>query len=179
MYDSGKHPVLWNDIFDARESISALYLWLLFGLLSPMVSCDLQSMIKHNPWARHFFGIVAFFLLFIVVNPKKNISIGKLWVKTIFIYLIFLLMTKSKWYFSVPLILLLLIDQSIKIYIENNSNAPEESLRLYLKIGKIMNALTFLIIFVGFAFYVFHQRKSFGEAFSWIKLLFYNTCKDL
>ena len=90
MYDPGKHPVLWNDIFDARESISALYLWLLFGLLTPMVSCDLQKMITHNPWVRHFFGIVAFFLLFVVVNPKKNISLGKLWVKTIFIYAIFI-----------------------------------------------------------------------------------------
>lgn len=30
-------------IFDSKKALAALYLWLLFGFLSTMVSCDLQK----------------------------------------------------------------------------------------------------------------------------------------
>ena len=53
-------------IFDGKKSLSALYLWLLFGFLSTMVSCDLQKWMVDNTFFRHVIGIIAFFFLFTV-----------------------------------------------------------------------------------------------------------------
>ena len=166
---------LFTTIFDTRKSIASLYLWLLFGLLSTMVSCDLQDWIRSSPLFRHFIGIVAFFFLFITINPDK-LSIGLLWTKTIAMYGIFLLITKSKWYFTIPLILTLVLDQSIKIYSEDEANkgVNPDTIRI---IREILNILMIVIIVAGFSLYAYRQSQHFGSSFSWTKLLFYSTCK--
>jgi hypothetical protein len=124
---------------------------------------------------RHFIGIIAFFFLFITINPDK-VSIGLLWTKTIVMYGIFLLITKSKWYFTIPLILTLVIDQSIKIYSEDESIADknQDTIRI---VREILNILMIVIIVAGFLFYAYRQSQHFGSSFSWTKLLFYSTCK--
>jgi len=166
---------LFATIFDTRKSISSLYLWLLFGLLSTMISCDLQDWIRSSPLFRHFIGIIAFFFLFITINPDK-MSIGLLWTKTIAMYGVFLLITKSKWYFTIPLILTLVLDQSIKIYSEDDPNGDknQDTIRI---VREILNILMIVIIVTGFLFYAYRQSQHFGSSFSWTKLLFYSTCK--
>lgn len=164
---------LFRIIFDTRKSVASLYLWLLFGLLSTMISCDLQDWIRSSPMFRHFIGVIAFFFLFITINPDK-LSIGLLWTKTFAMYGVFLLITKSKWYFTIPLILTLVLDQSIKIYSEDNNDINTETIKV---IREILHILMIVIIVAGFLFYAYRQSHHFGSSFSWTKLLFYSTCK--
>jgi len=140
-----------------------------------MISCDLQDWIRSSPLFRHFIGIIAFFFLFITINPDK-MSIGLLWTKTIAMYGVFLLITKSKWYFTIPLILTLVLDQSIKIYSEDDPNGDknQDTIRI---VREILNILMIVIIVTGFLFYAYRQSQHFGSSFSWTKLLFYSTCK--
>jgi hypothetical protein len=166
---------LFSIIFDTRKSVSSLYFWLLFGLLSTMVSCDLQDWIRSSPMFRHFIGIIAFFFLFTTINPDK-LPIGLLWTKTIAMYGVFLLITKSKWYFTMPLILTLVLDQSIKIYSDDDPNS-EKNQDMILIVREILNILMILLIITGFLFYAYQQSQHFGSSFSWTKLLFYSTCK--
>ena len=92
-----KDPDILSKTFDTKFVLTAIYLWLLFGFLSTMVSCDLQRWMRHSSLFRHFVGIISIFLLFTYSDFNNTTHIALLWAKTLFIYVMFLLMMKSKW----------------------------------------------------------------------------------
>jgi hypothetical protein len=174
-------------MFDARTAIVGLYLWLLFGFLSNIVSCDIKRFMN-NVYFRHFIGVIAFFLLFTITDKDNDLNIGGIWIKTFFVYFIFLMMTKSKWFFSVPVLLLLIIDQSYKFEIDfidkNKKENKKETIKYDNEIQKYENIRKYLyyaiitLIVVGFIHYTLRQYKQFGTKFSFSKLLFYSSCKN-
>jgi hypothetical protein len=170
-----------NRSFDTKTAITALYLWLLFGFLSTMVSCDFRRWMNDNIWFRHFIGVIAFFFLFTVLDDSNKISIGVTWLKTITVYLIFLLMVKSKWYFSVPVLLLLIVDQSLKVHHNylQKKNSNDDSLDSIIKWRNYLSIAIYGVIIVGFIMYGIRQYKEFGADFSWSKLLLHYGCKGL
>jgi hypothetical protein len=140
-----------NDIFDSRTVLTGLYLWLLFGYLSSMISCDLQKLMTENNIIRHIIGIIAFFFLFTLVDSNNKLHIGYVWLKTFIVYFLFILMTKSKWYFSLPVLLLIIIDQSIKFHIEylNNINSSDKSIIEFEDIRNILYKLLFTKLWIN------------------------------
>ena len=164
--------------FDIRLALVGIYLWLLFGFLSSMVSCDVQDLMNNNLLFRHAVGIVAFFLLFVIFEKHTN-DVTFLWKKTILIYCVFLLMIKNKWYFSIPVLLILVADQSLKYQItyltEQNSNNP--TIAKYQNINDKLYILFLILIVIGFIHYTIRQYIQFGSKFSFGKLLFTSTCK--
>ena len=165
-------------MFDVRTAIASLYLWLLFGFLSSIVSCDIKLLMTNNIFFRHFVGIISFFLLFTVLDKDNEIDIINIWIKTCFIYFIFLLMTKSKWYFSIPVLMLLLVDQSFKFQIEFIQKADSKSNKInyYENIRTKIYISIIILIVIGFVHYAIRQYKEFGSKFSFAKLLLYSTC---
>lgn len=167
-------------MFDIRTAIAGLYLWLLFGYLSNILSCDIKQYITKNVYFRHFVGLVSFFLLFTVVDKDNDLDVINIWLKTCYTYFIFLLMTKSKWYFSIPTLILLLIDQSFKFQIDFDKTKDPKNPNIirYEKIREIIYLIIIIIIVVGFIHYAIRQYNEFGSDFSIIKLLLYSTCKN-
>ena len=181
-------------MFDARTAIVGLYLWLLFGFLSNIVSCDIKRFMN-NVYFRHFIGLVAFFLLFTITDKDNDLNIGGIWLKTFFVYFIFLMMTKSKWFFSIPVLILLIVDQSYKFEIdfiqkdekENKKETIKENkkesikydnkIQNYENIRKYLYYAIITLIVIGFIHYAVRQYKQFGSKFSFTKLLLYHTCK--
>jgi hypothetical protein len=104
-----------------------------------------------------------------------------IWLKTLIVYGLFLFMVKSKWYFSVPVLLLLVIDQSIKahyMYIENNDK-KNASLPMFASWRDKISYLIYATIAVGFIAYTIRQYNEFGNEFSIIKLLFHYECANI
>lgn len=168
-------------MFDIRTAIVGLYLWLLFGFLSNIVSCDIKRLMTNNVYFRHFVGIISFFLLFTVIDKDNDLDIIRIWLKTCFVYFIFLLMTKSKWYFSIPTLILLLIDQSIKFQIDFIKTAKPKSKKIirYDHYRDIIYTLIILMIVAGFIHYAVRQYNDFGSQFSIIKLFLHSSCKGM
>ena len=172
--------ILSKQTFDTKTALSALYLWLLFGYLSTMVSCDFQRWMKDNLLVRHFIGIISFFFLFTVIDRTNNTSIGIIWLKTFIVYAVFVFMVKSKWYFSLPVLVLLVVDQSIKShygYVENN-NKNDASLPAIASWRDKLSYLLYALIAAGFIAYTVRQYNEFGSEFSLIKLLFHYDCSN-
>ena len=190
-------------MIEIRTAIAGLYLWLLFGFLSTIVSCDIKRLMTHNVFFRHVVGIISFFLLFTVIEVESEMDVLSIWIKTIYIYFIFLLMTKSKWYFSIPVLFLLLVDQSLKFQInfekkkevnkdlgekgekgengngENVENGENDSIIVrYENIRNKLNVSMIALIVVGFLHYTFRQYNEFGPKFSLIKLVLYHSCRN-
>lgn len=166
--------------FDVKFALSALYLWLLFGYLSSMVNCDLQRLIQENWIFRHIIGLVSFLLLFTIIDlTSTDISIPIILVKTVVVYTIFLLLIKSKWYFSLPVLSLLVIDQLIKSHITyiTNKNNKDERITYYNNVRKVLGIVIYILIFIGFIAYLIRQKMEFGDDFKITTFLFSSKCR--
>lgn len=174
-----------DDTFDSKEALSALYLWLLFGFLSSMVSCDVQRWMRDSHLFRHFVGIVAFFFLFTVIDQKNKKPVLYVWTKTFFVYFLFILMIKSKWQYSIPVLLLLIIDQSIRVqmdYMERQSKPQEEkdndadTVARWNKVRSALSVALGVLIVVGVVHYAIRQKNEFGNKFEWSTFFFASKC---
>jgi hypothetical protein len=165
---------IFSGTFDTTNALAGMFLWLIFGFLSHLINCDLQRFLLTNPYWIHFFGIVAFFFLFALVDTNST-SIGNVWFKTILVYILFIFMTKARWFFAVPVLILLVITQSIKkdIEIKNKNNQDTKKLELAEdKITGILQILIIILIFVGSAHYMFKQYHDHGKNFTLWKFFF-------
>jgi hypothetical protein len=169
------------NMIDVRTAIAGLYLWLLFGFLSSIVSCDIKRLMTHNIFFRHIVGIIAFFLLFTVIDTDNDSSVLNIWIKTMYIYFIFLLMTKSKWYFSIPVLLLMVVDQSLKFQIkfEEKRKTNGSTMMFYENIRDKLNIYIIAIIIIGFIHYAIRQYNEYGSKFSLVKLILHHTCRNI
>ena len=172
-------PNIFFKTFDTKFALTSLYLWLLFGFLSTMVSCDIQSWMRDSTIFRHFIGIISFFLLFTVTDTNNKTHVAVLWAKTICIYIIFLLMMKSKWYFSLPILLILVLDQSIKTHCEylekRNDTTSAQEWEIF---RNKLNIAILVLVGIGFIHYGVRQYVEYKSIFSFTKLLFSYNCKN-
>ena len=169
--------------FDTTNALSGMYLWLLFGYLVALLNCDLQRYMNSHPLVIHLVGLVAFFFLFAILDSNNSVAIGWVWLKTFFIYFLFVLMTKSKWYFVVPVLMLLLADQSLKKHVafkkaEGKDDVTELEERSKIA-SRVINYVILCTIFVGAAQYMYLQKKEYKQDFSIYKFFFGITkCKS-
>jgi hypothetical protein len=171
--------------FDSTNALSGMFLWVMFGFLVAIINCDLQRFIKQNPAFFHIVGLTAFFFLFTLLDTKNNIGIQFILIKTVFVYFLFVLMTKSKWYFVIPVLILLLTDQLIKknlAFVEQRAEDPKEKIEKLRarqqKITYILNITIIVLIFVGASHYMILQKIEYKDKFSFWKFLFgISQCK--
>lgn len=163
--------------FDTAFILSSAILWIVLGFFMNVISCDIQYLMTNNAIFKHALGIVSFFFLFSVIGNKNKSHIGSIWLKTIIIYVLFILLSKSKWYFSIPVIVLLLIDQSIYIQEQynqqNHINFNKES---YETCRKFIEYVIYGLIIVSFVIYSIRQYNEFGENFKFSKLFLDFSC---
>ncbi len=80
-------------------------------------------------------------------------------------------MAKSKWYFAVPVVVLLLIDQSIKIHEDHVKNKDEKYNKKNIEIIRnIISGLIFTLIFSGSILYGIHQYQEHKNEFDAVKV---------
>lgn len=184
----------FSNTFDSTNALSGMFLWILFGYLAALLNCDLQRFLKSNPLVIHLVGLLTFFFLFTLIDGTNKTSIANIWIKTVFIYILFVLTTKSKWYFVVPVLVILLIDQTIKkdlLYkkqLAEDKEAPgkkltpeeikllEERVQIY---SSFINKAIIVIIIIGALHYMYLQYLEYGSRFSIYKFFLGVTrCKD-
>lgn len=90
-------------------------------------------------------------------------------------------MTKSRWYFAIPVLILLVITQSLKkqleIKIRNNENVKEFQNKQII-ITNILQIVIFALIFIGTSQYLSKQYTEKGKDFSLFKFFFIvNKCR--
>jgi hypothetical protein len=171
--------------FDTTNALSSVYLWIIFGYLASLLNCDLQRMLRSHPIAIHAFALVAFFFLFTIIDAANSKSVTIVWAKTLLVYTLFVLMTKSKWYFAVPVLALLLLDQTLKKEVQIRSRAADGDQDTRLAqvqelVSKVVNVAIYVIIVIGSAHYMYLQRVEYGSQFSFFRFFLGVTkCKEV
>lgn len=178
---------LWSQAFDTTGALSGMYLWLLFGLLATTVNCDLQRLLQESALVRHAVSLTAFFFLFTFLDAQaRTMSLAHVWVKTLVVYALFVLTTRSKWYFALPVLALLLLDQVLKRHAATGDPAgpardardARDRQRRTERVSGAINKLIIAVILVGAVHYAWLQRVEYGKAFSFAKFIFgTNRCK--
>lgn len=157
-----------NKSFDISFVLSSIFLWLLFGFFSSLINCDIQKIILQNPIYMYISAFISFFFLFVIIDNNNSIPLYQLWIKTFIVFIMFVMLTKTKFYFSVLVVILLLTDQSILYhlkYIQKN-NLDQKNIDLYNKIRFYINISIYVIIFIGFLHYMIRKYHKHGNSFS-------------
>lgn len=166
------------------NSLSAIYLWLFFGYLSTYINCDLQRILRDNPYVLHAFGFFTFFFLFTKTaasasGPPRNP--GVLFGQTLIVYLLWLLASKTKSYFVFTVLGLLLIHQVTFVFLDyflplpgnaeedadDAKDAAPRTVRTYMDTGVLV--LIVATVVAGVAHYMHLQMLEYKDDFSFFK----------
>ena len=165
--------------------LASIYFWLLFGGIGDTISCDLKKLFS-NPYFRHFTAIISIFLLFVIIEKSKE-GAYQIWKNTIILYIFYVLFTKSKFYFSIPVLILVLIDQTINsenLFLKEKSltkDAENNYILIISKYNTYRSYIHYIILFLiisGFIHYYFRQKNKFKDKFSIFKFIFDINCKQ-
>ena len=162
----------------ATTSLSNVYLWIIFGYLSSMIGCDVQNLMINNLTVRHIVGLVTFFFLFTSIDKNSaHQHVAILWLKTIILYVIFIMVSKSSWHFSAPVLVLLVIDMCIKTQEDYYStNGIYYNIQLYSTIHKVIYITIVLLAFIGILANGVYEKEQLGDAFNLTKFVFDYKC---
>lgn len=177
----GDTIMMFQGSFDEMSALAALYLWLMFNYLQSLLNCDLQKILHENVYVKHLLGLIAFYFLFTVLDPNNNVSVGTIFVKTLVVYILFMMITKSKWYFAMTAVGLLLVDQILKNHISYlQKKDATVDVKKYEKARFSIEMLMIAVIVLGYIHYFILQRRDYKGEFSWLKFIFgTKTCKGL
>ena len=160
-------------------SIKGLFLLILAlsgGYVSETLGCQTQNFITNNMDAKY---ILIFFLLYYSIhftnstNLKTDSPLISL-VKTLIIYIVFILFTRMNLNFTILVFLLSSLIYLLIVYIEYYSdNYPNDPIINKLKQSKnVLYILTIIIIVIGFIDYYLFQRKKHYKKWDPIKFIF-------
>jgi hypothetical protein len=139
--------------------LAGMYLWLLFGFFSSMMSTDVQRLLKdpEQRFIHHLVAYLAFFFLISVLEPQKALllSLGK----AIVVYLLFVLSTKCTAVYSALILSALVVDQMV-------SRATEQT-GTHARVRVASVGLMYLVAIVGCVRYARAKMREKKEAFDW------------
>lgn len=158
--------------------IAAFYLWLLFGYLSDTVGCDIQRLMRKNGVFRHFVALLTFIIVFsLFENGEESKPSYYFIVNAIVLYVFFVLLSKNKKEFAIPVLLLICIERLLDNEVGRQDLESSDGLAMFLNVFRI---ILFVIIVTGFLSYLYKQRKDKKEDFTFYKFLFStDNCREL
>lgn len=155
-----------------------LYLSVVMGFKS-VVNCDVQRLLKKNVYANHFVVFCAF--LFLISLNNTLLSLSDVWIKSIMVYFLFMLFIKSQIWTVITVFFLLVVDQSIKIFI--NDKLKKDPSKDVSTLEKAREYITYIIIgtiLVGFYLYFLKQKSDHPKDFSFLTFFFgVADCQDV
>jgi steroid 5-alpha reductase family enzyme len=171
--DPDPSPTNQSQTFDTMTAMAAMMLWLIFGFMTPLLSCDIQRLMTNNIFAKHIMSFILFFFLMAVIDTSNTASLGKTWLKALYIYILFMFAIKSKLAASMTVIIILVIDQSIRLHMDyKKRNNDTKNLDKYETVRKILFVALILVVAVGYIMYMIRAMKEHGDDFSQVKLFF-------
>lgn len=169
-----KPPIFHVDV------LMIMYFSILLGYLASYINCDLQRMMSKSPIAIHLLGFMG--MVFIYIGSDAQLSTQEIMIRSIRMYLVFVLSTKSKWYFGFAVLALLLIYGVVRRHYlrENEAEYIDQLPPNQERILVLIRLLIGILVVIGVAHYVILQSQEYKDKFSWSKFLIgTGNCKKL
>jgi len=165
-----------------KTGLFLFYIIVMGPYFEKILNCDLQRFMETSVYGRH---VVAFLTAFfaIVLTEYGNddeAELSTIWdyfKTTVIIYILFIFSTKSKAIFVFPLLILLAVDQILKVYTtkiekkqlkanERDKHVVQSSIDYVEQVRSVLSYVILGIIGVGSFSYFIRQRQEFGSNFS-------------
>jgi len=160
---------------ELKDSLLLLYIVMVAGYLESLFSCDLQRLFSESILAKHVLAIISVFFLITLTNEKEIKSLPEMFKTTGIIYGLYILSTKAKSVFVIPMLCTLFADQILRVQVdiidrrETEKLARDGDAAMRATLIKIRAAMTWIIVALivgGMLHYYIRARLEFGPAFS-------------
>ena len=171
-----------------KNTLHALFLFIFILLgkhVSELLACSISNIISTHFLVKHMIGFFILYTTLISIEEKEDLFI--LFIKTIILYIWFIIITKTTRRINISIIIILLITYFIYLY---NERLKKKTKNTYNKnLIKILTIYEKYIIYIvvilsifGFIVYIGEKKIDFKNNFNWIDFLFYrteeNTCNN-
>lgn len=161
---------------ELKDALLLFYIIMIAGYFEPLFSCDLQRLFTNSLLAKHILAFISAFFLITLVDDKNDIkTLGEMFRTTFMIYALYILSTKAKAYYVLPMLIVLFIDQILKVQVgilekrESEKIARAGDAAQRERIVKIREGMTWAIVLLilgGMLHYYIRARIEFGAKFS-------------
>jgi hypothetical protein len=161
------HTQFTEKTFDITTAMAFMLLWVMFAYTTPLLSCDTQRIMESNIYAKHSMGLIGFFLLMTLTDPKNNANVGIVWLKSIIGYLFFMVIMKNEITAFIIILVLLAGDLTLRTHIDyKKKNDDLENIEMYEKARTIIFYSIIIVSLIGVSLYGYHAYEDHKENFS-------------
>ena len=168
-----------------KNTLHALFLFIFILLgkhVSELLACSISNIINTHFLVKHMIGFFILYTTLISVEKKEDLFV--LFIKTIILYIWFIIITKTTRRINISIIIILLITYFIYLY---NERLKKKTKNIYNNnLIKILTVYEKYIIYIvatlsifGFIVYIGEKKIDFKNNFSWIDFLFYRTEENI
>lgn len=158
-----------KDLANMTPFLFILSATILTNYAQEVLGCKIQNIFNINPYLKH---LVLIFLIYTTLTfVDKTTTPKDHFIKSIFIWILFILFTKNLLRTTVVIyicMIILFINEDYINYYKNIKN--EEKIKKLTKISTYLKYIILFLIIVGHILYVLKQKKLFGKNFNLIKL---------
>ena len=176
-----------NDAFPVY-SIFIFILLIAAGEILRIFPCSVADIIENNIYMKHFIGFLTMIFFVVLVVPIPDKKLNNILSKSVLMYAIFIIISKTESQFFIPVIILLgitylLILKKVEYRetIERKENIQEtlEKIDTVVLINNSILVVIAVLIIIGFVLYIGRKKYEYGSDFSYITFIFgQNVCSN-
>lgn len=143
--------------------------------------CRFQHILNNNNIIKHLFGYLTMTFFVIFADPKINSSIKSNLLKAFYLYIWFVLLTKTNIYFFISLLVILALSYLLSIYRKEQveENKDSELIIITDRINNILNNIFIIGIIIGVMIYLGEKKMEYKSKFSYYRFFIGNySCKN-
>jgi hypothetical protein len=154
-------------------AVIGFYLIIASNFLKELIGCHLQEVLNTNMFVKHFLGFLLLTIFIILINPENaDLRVFEIIGLAIFVYLWFILTTRSHYIFALLTLLLLLAVYILNSTIERYKKQNDiQSINLIKNIQLTLVVSALVLTIIGFSIYVIEKKNEYSNKFEFIKFL--------
>lgn len=161
------------------KSLFLLVLVISGNYVGELLGCKVRNILHNNVYVKHFtlFSLIYFTLGLVGDNKKHPYTVLK---ETIEIYILYIILSKTNYYVTGIILLLLFIMYNIDEYQEYmDENKKEYDKEKYDNIKDNITKLILMLLIFGFIYYLYDKKKEYKNKFKFKKFIFGNVeCRN-
>ena len=166
------------------ENIKSLFIIFLIvsgNYLGDLIGCKMKYLLTENIYVKHLLLFLLIFITIGLVNEEKDRHPMDIMKDMIFLYILYIIVTRTNIYFTIILLvsifILYIIDEIEKYEIKKSDT--EDNKEKFIKMKDYVTKIIIFIIIFGFIYYLYDKRKEYKKNFNLFTFLLGKTnCKN-